>query len=160
MYIGRVLIRCFLHVQPLANSTFWMDLGALYLRQLVKAEFDVCAVTLGAACDIREAPIIQDYPKLFLSRAPGEYVSLVIGWGDDYKIRCCDAKKNICLTACRPREPRTEELEELQKFNWILTPTQDEKDRFKRLGLGTGLLTPNVADLKWFFQQEIFPKCR
>jgi hypothetical protein len=160
MYIGRVLIRCFLHVQPLANSTFWMDLGALYLRQLVKAEFDVCAVTLGAACDIREAPIIQDYPKLFLSRAPGEYVSLVIGWGDDYKIRCCDAKKNICLTAMRPRPLTTDKLEELRKFDFVLVPTPDEKEHFRWLGFDTRLLTPNVADLKWFFQQEIFPKCR
>lgn len=160
MYI--MLIRVFLYTTPIGPLAFWRDLGALYLSQLMKTGLDVCAVCLGPVSDLRdETSPVYKFPGAFLSRGRDPYVSFVIGYGENYKIHLCDAKKNIVLTASRPRPPKVEDMENLVKFDHILVPTVGELDELYRCGIAgynkvPKVLSPKADALKEFFTREAF----
>lgn len=159
-----MLLRVFLHLQPINNSTFWRDVGVLYLEQLVACGFDVCAVGLGMAGDLREdgCPVLK-FPKLFFSRGLDPSVTLVIGWGEDFGKRICTAKRNVVLTACRPRPPKVHEMEELAKFDHVLVPTAAEGEELLRHGIAGYkkfplAVPPKKEDLTRFFN-SVFAEC-
>jgi hypothetical protein len=161
MYSSSVLIRVFCYTTEIAGTTFWRDLATLYLGQIVKAGLDVCAVGFTMA-DLRdEGSPVEKHPGLFLSRGRDPYVSFVIGFGANYHVRMFDAVKNTVLTACRPRPPKTEEVESLAKYDHILVPSNDEVDALYRVGLAgfnrhPKVLLPTVDVLKKFFTKDIF----
>ena len=154
-----MLVRVFVHNGSLANSFFWRELARLYLKQLLTTGRDICAGGLGGVGDLRDEESLSGaFPELFLSRGRDKpQINFVIGWGDDYNVHCCDAFKNIILTASRPKAPNVDQVAALAKFDYVLVPTLAEQQIFYYLGLKKPArhLVPTTENLKEFFDEVI-----